>query len=114
MNIVYGLYSPDSGSIFVGRRPVDISSPQDVVALGIGMVHQHSMPVPDMTVAEKSRACRADRPSAIEHCPLALLGAEASPDYSVLHGFGCPIQDDTSMNTPCPFSRRWGSKPTRF
>jgi simple sugar transport system ATP-binding protein len=52
MNIVYGLYQPDEGRIFVNGREASIRSPQHAVELGIGMVHQHFMLVPDMTVAE--------------------------------------------------------------
>jgi simple sugar transport system ATP-binding protein len=52
MNIVYGLYQPDSGSIYVQGEEVSIRSPQQAVSHGIGMVHQHFMLVPDMTVAE--------------------------------------------------------------
>jgi simple sugar transport system ATP-binding protein len=52
MNIVYGLYQPDEGRIEVGGEPVEIRGPQHAVELGIGMVHQHFMLVPDMTVAE--------------------------------------------------------------
>lgn len=52
MNIVYGLYQPDSGSILVHGKEVTIRSPQQAVSHGIGMVHQHFMLVPDMTVAE--------------------------------------------------------------
>ncbi|MGI8557024.1 MAG: ATP-binding cassette domain-containing protein, partial [Solirubrobacteraceae bacterium] len=52
MNIVYGLYQPDSGSIEVHGKKVSIRSPQQAVDSGIGMVHQHFMLVPDMTVAE--------------------------------------------------------------
>jgi len=52
MNVVYGLYRPDEGHVEIGGRKVDIDSPQRAVCLGIGMVHQHFMLVPDMTVAE--------------------------------------------------------------
>ncbi|MBS1676196.1 MAG: ABC transporter ATP-binding protein [Actinobacteria bacterium] len=52
MNIVYGMQAPDSGEIRIGGEPVTIRSPQDAVALRVGMVHQHFMLVPDMTVAE--------------------------------------------------------------
>lgn len=52
MNILYGLYHPDSGEILVNGRPVQINSPNDSIALGIGMVHQHFMLVPVFTVAE--------------------------------------------------------------
>ena len=52
MNIVYGLYSADSGEIRINGKPVTLSSPHDAIAAGIGMVHQHFMLIPVMTVAE--------------------------------------------------------------
>ena len=52
MNVLYGLYQPDEGDIRVNGRPVSIHSPKDAIDLGIGMVHQHFMLIPVMTVAE--------------------------------------------------------------
>ena len=52
MNILYGLTAPDEGEILVNGKQVDIASPLDAIALGIGMVHQHFMLIPVMTVAE--------------------------------------------------------------
>lgn len=52
MNILYGLYSPDEGEIFIRGRRVEIRGPGDAIALGIGMVHQHFMLVPVLTVTE--------------------------------------------------------------
>ncbi len=52
MKILYGLVQPDRGSIALRGAPVTIASPRDALRLGIGMVHQHFMLVPDMTVAE--------------------------------------------------------------
>ena len=52
MNILYGLYPPDGGQIFVRGKPVVIKSPTDALSHGIGMVHQHFMLVPPFTVAE--------------------------------------------------------------
>ncbi len=52
MNILYGLYKPDSGEIFVRGENAEIHSPNDAIARGIGMVHQHFMLVPVMTVTE--------------------------------------------------------------
>ena len=52
MNIVYGLYSPDGGEIRLRGEPVNIDSPNTAIANGIGMVHQHFMLIPVMTVAE--------------------------------------------------------------
>ncbi len=52
MNILYGLYSPDEGEIYVRGRKATIRSPRDAIALGIGMVHQHFKLVYPHTVAE--------------------------------------------------------------
>jgi simple sugar transport system ATP-binding protein len=52
MNIVYGLLSADSGEILIDGKKVEINSPADALAVGIGMVHQHFMLVPVFTVAE--------------------------------------------------------------
>jgi general nucleoside transport system ATP-binding protein len=52
MNILYGLYHPDAGTIRFRDRDVRIIGPRDAIALGIGMIHQHFMLVPPLTVAE--------------------------------------------------------------
>jgi simple sugar transport system ATP-binding protein len=52
MNILYGLYQPDEGEIYIrGERKI-IESPNDAIAAGIGMVHQHFMLIPVFTVTE--------------------------------------------------------------
>jgi simple sugar transport system ATP-binding protein len=52
MNIVYGLYKPDAGEILVEGKPTTFTSAKDAIEQGIGMVHQHFMLIPVMTVAE--------------------------------------------------------------
>jgi len=52
MNVLYGLYRPDEGEIAVRGEHVTFDSPRDAIDHGIGMVHQHFMLVPVMTVAE--------------------------------------------------------------
>jgi len=52
MNVLYGLYTPDEGTIEWKGRKVDIKSPGQAISLGIGMVHQHFMLIPVFTVAE--------------------------------------------------------------
>jgi simple sugar transport system ATP-binding protein len=52
MSILYGLYHPDEGEIRVNGEPVRVDSPSQAIDLGIGMVHQHFMLVPVMTVTE--------------------------------------------------------------
>jgi simple sugar transport system ATP-binding protein len=52
MNILYGLYHPDEGEIRVKGEVARMSSPREAIDRGIGMVHQHFMLIPVMTVAE--------------------------------------------------------------
>jgi ABC-type uncharacterized transport system ATPase subunit len=52
MSVLYGLYSPDEGEMRLNGEPVVIDSPSRAIELGIGMVFQHFMLVPVMTVAE--------------------------------------------------------------
>src|SRR5690554_6702806 len=52
MNILYGLYQPTSGDIYLKGQKVDISSPKAAIDLGIGMVHQHFMLIPALSVVE--------------------------------------------------------------
>lgn len=52
MNILYGLYQPDSGEIYIHGKQEHIDSPSKAISLGIGMVHQHFMLVRPFTVAE--------------------------------------------------------------
>jgi len=52
MKILYGIYHQDEGEIYVNGKLVNIRSPLDAIRLGIGMVHQHFMLVPTLTVAE--------------------------------------------------------------
>jgi ABC-type uncharacterized transport system ATPase subunit len=52
MNVLYGLYQPDEGEILLNGKPVTFTSAKDAIRSGIGMVHQHFMLIPVMTVAE--------------------------------------------------------------
>jgi len=52
MKILSGLYQPDEGQIWIDGQAVSVRSPRDAIGLGIGMVHQHFMLVPNQTVAE--------------------------------------------------------------
>lgn len=52
MNVIYGLYEPTEGQIFINDQPVNFKGPSDAMVAGIGMVHQHFMLVPVFTVAE--------------------------------------------------------------
>src|SRR5438477_12334487 len=52
MNILYGLYTPDEGEILLRGAPIEVGSTKTAIEHGIGMVHQHFMLIPVMTVAE--------------------------------------------------------------
>src|SRR4051812_24755222 len=52
MNSLYGLYRPDEGQLYIKGKEVRFSGPHDAIAAGIGMVHQHFMLVPPLTVTE--------------------------------------------------------------
>jgi len=84
MNILYGLYRPDEGQIFLDGREVHIRSPHDAIAQGIGMVHQHFMLIPVMTVAENT-----------------ILGTEIVRN-------GLILDRRTAAQRICDFSRQFG------
>ncbi len=52
MNVLYGLYRPDEGQILINGKPAELGSPKAAIEGGVGMVHQHFMLIPVMTVAE--------------------------------------------------------------
>jgi len=52
MRILYGMYRADSGRILIKEKPIEIRSPAGAISLGIGMVHQHFMLIPPLSVAE--------------------------------------------------------------
>ena len=52
MNVLYGLYRPDEGEILIKASAVELGSPRASIDRGVGMVHQHFMLIPVMTVAE--------------------------------------------------------------
>ncbi len=69
MNMLYGLYQPDEGEILVNGEAVEFHDPNDAIRRGIGMVHQHFMLIPVMTVTENIiLGVERTRP------PLAFLG----------------------------------------
>jgi simple sugar transport system ATP-binding protein len=92
MNILYGLVSPDAGELRIEGEPVTIRDPSDAIARGIGMVHQHFMLVPVLTVAEnvvlgreRLRGPFLDLPAASRRIRelAAQLGFDIDPDARV-------------------------------
>ena len=65
MNVLYGLYRPDQGEIVLNGKPLTFHSPRDAIRAGIGMVHQHFMLIPVMTVAENIVLAAEPRTAAV-------------------------------------------------
>ncbi|MEJ2377284.1 MAG: ATP-binding cassette domain-containing protein, partial [Pseudolabrys sp.] len=63
---IMGYYRPDQGSVMVAGREVEVATPRQAHALGLGMVYQHFTLVPHMTVLENMVMARADVPSVID------------------------------------------------
>lgn len=83
MNILYGLYTPDSGRILINDSEVQIRSPRDSVRLGIGMIHQHFMLVQNHTVAENLILGNTDLPMFNPHRKIR----DVISEYSKVFGF---------------------------
>lgn len=58
MNVLYGLYKPEGGEIYLNGEPVEIHSPEKAISLGIGMVHQHFMLANPLSVTENIMASK--------------------------------------------------------
>jgi simple sugar transport system ATP-binding protein len=84
MNVLYGLYEPDAGTVAIDGQPIQFKSTRDAIAAGIGMVHQHFMLVPVFTVAEN-----------------VILGQEPAGPLGV-------IKEDAARTTVRQISERYG------
>lgn len=90
MNILMGLYQPDEGSIRINGQEVRFKTPNDAYAAGIGMVHQHFMLVPNMTVAEN---VALGAPDFHRFMRLDLAGARKRIQ-EISEKFSLPVQPD--------------------
>jgi ABC-type uncharacterized transport system ATPase subunit len=90
MKVLFGLYRPDHGQILLNGTPVDIASPKSAIDLGVGMVHQHFMLLPSLTVAEN-----------------IVLGVEPARAF-----FGAPVLFDRrkAVATALEIATRYGLK----
>ena len=89
MNILYGLYHPDEGEIRINGKAITLGSTKDAIDAGIGMVHQHFMLVPVMTVAEN--IVLADEPT---HGGVFLDRRHAAAEVAALSDrFGLEVVD---------------------
>lgn len=90
MNILYGLYPRDAGTIRVAGRNIESHSPAQAIALGLGMVHQNFMFVPSLTVTENLILGREPRRGLL----LDTRGAAAEiAAIAAKHGLEVPLQD---------------------
>jgi simple sugar transport system ATP-binding protein len=83
MKVLYGLYVPDEGTIELHGRPVTITSPTDAIRQGIGMIHQHFMLVPTLTVAENVALGLGGRRGLADMAPVKARLAEVSERYGL-------------------------------
>jgi len=90
MNVLYGLYTPDEGRIAVRGEDVVIRSPGDAIQKGIGMVHQHFMLVPPLTVTENVMLGE----ESIKHGILLDLAAAAKRVRTISEKYGLEVDPD--------------------
>ncbi len=83
MKILYGLYRPDEGTIRFRGEEVTISSPSDAIDRGIGMIHQHFMLVPTLTVAENVALGLGGRRGLADMRPVKRRLAEVAERYGL-------------------------------
>ncbi len=83
MKILYGLYSADEGTIRLRGEEVTITSPADAIARGIGMIHQHFMLVPTLTVAENVALGLGGRRGLADMSPIRQRLREVSEQYGL-------------------------------
>lgn len=83
MKILYGLYRPDAGTIRLDGEEVRIASPSDAIARGVGMIHQHFMLVPTLTVAENVALGLGGRRGLADMGPVRERLADVSQRYGL-------------------------------
>lgn len=84
MNVLYGLYQPDGGNIFINGETVHIDSPRTAIDKGIGMVHQHFMLVPTLTVCENvALGMPSAKGALLDLAPVARKIVEIGATYGV-------------------------------
>lgn len=93
MNILYGLIRPDEGEILINGQVVQIKGPRDAIQLGIGMVHQHFMLIPPLTVSEN--IVLGSEPGGLASLFKAREARAQIKELSKLYGL--PINPDTKI-----------------
>ena len=93
MNVLYGLYRPDEGEIVLNGKPITFHSPGDAIRAGIGMVHQHFMLIPVMTVAENIVLATEPRKAGV----FLDYGAAETRVRALADQFGFAIDPDSNV-----------------
>lgn len=102
MSILYGLVQPDEGEILIDERPARIAHPNDAIAAGIGMVHQHFKLIPAFTIAENIML-------GIEPNHLGFIDGkdEAEAVRQLAQNFGLPVDPNAVVaNIPVGMQQR--------
>lgn len=104
MNILYGLYQPDEGEISINGQVIQITSPHDAIDKGVGMVHQHFMLIPPLTVTENimlgqesttPQSAILGKVAKLDRRSVAARILELSQEYSLAVDPGAVVQDLT-------------------
>jgi ABC-type uncharacterized transport system ATPase subunit len=93
MNILFGLYSPDEGSIAINGESAHFSGPRDAVEAGLGMVHQHFMLIPRFTVTENVILGHEGSGIALDRDAAASKVAEIARSYGLAVDPNARVQD---------------------
>ncbi|MBN8293669.1 ABC transporter ATP-binding protein [Rhodobacter sp. NTK016B] len=93
MNVLTGIYQPEAGEIHVGGYARVFTAPQDAIAAGIGMVHQHFKLVKAFTVAENVHLGWADTPARIHRSVLEQRTADLSHKLGLAVDPGATVDD---------------------
>ncbi len=92
MKILFGLYQPEEGEVLLRGEPIDITSPSEAIDARVGMVHQHFMLVPTMTVAENvALGIKSDRG------PLTDLDAVSERIREISEAHGLAVDPDVEV-----------------
>ncbi|HAV78208.1 MAG TPA: heme ABC transporter ATP-binding protein [Anaerolineae bacterium] len=97
MNVLYGLYHPEAGEVFVNGKLMELNSSRDAIHHGIGMVHQHFMLIPVFTVTENIMlGAETDHRASSNEKPLVILDrSEVSRRVRELsHKYGLDVDPD--------------------
>ena len=95
MNIIYGIFPPTDGRVYIRGKKVETFSPKNSIEMGIGMVHQHFMLVPSFTVAQNIVMSREPRRAGIffDNKRAEEITRELVDEYGLYVDPSAPVQD---------------------